>query len=124
VSILLIKSIKFNPEKRNTCRIIKKPKNYREDTYIDDVSDKTQFGSKKLVGIDPGKEDLIYCTNGEIREIEKNGKIKHKVTTFRYSQNQRRFETCHKVPPACLAFLVFCARYRAPCSSMERPGCS
>ena len=96
VSILLIKSNKFNSEKRNKCRTVKKPKNYQEDIYIDEVSDMSQFEGKKLVGVDPGKEDLIYCTNGETTEISTNGKTKHKVTTFRYSQNQRRFETCHK----------------------------
>jgi len=44
----------------------------------------------QIIGIDPGKEDLIYATNGQ-KIKKKNGK--EKISTFRYSQNQRRKET-------------------------------
>jgi hypothetical protein len=39
--------------------------------------------SKKVVGVDPGKSDIIYCSGDE-------GK------TFRYTQNQKRAETKEK----------------------------
>ena len=40
---------------------------------------------KRVVGIDPGKSDLIYCSSGE----EKND-------WFRYTQVQRNFESRKK----------------------------
>ena len=51
--------------------------------YIDELNDYSALQDKKIVGIDPGKEDLIYCVD----DASKNANI------FRYSQNQRRKET-------------------------------
>jgi len=47
------------------------------ELYVDD--NLSCLKDKKIVGIDPGKEDLIYCVDG-------------KHNHFRYSQNQRRKE--------------------------------
>jgi hypothetical protein len=53
------------------------------ELYIDELDDYTELQNKKIVGIDPGKEDLIYCVDGASKE----------ANHFRYSQNQRRKET-------------------------------
>ena len=54
--------------------------NKREHSYIDKIPITPEIKNKKVVGIDPGKSDIIYCID-ENRE------------TFRYTANQRRFET-------------------------------
>jgi transposase len=53
------------------------------EKYIDDVSDYSYLQNKKIVSIDPGKEDLIYCVDSD--KIDAN--------TFRYSQDSKRKET-------------------------------
>jgi hypothetical protein len=53
------------------------------ELYIDELEDYTELKNKKIVGIDPGKEDLVYCVDGATKE----------ANHFRYSQNQRRKET-------------------------------
>jgi len=55
---------------------------YRE-LYIDELNDYSSLQDKKIVGIDPGKEDLIYCVDDASKD----------ANVFRYSQNQRRKET-------------------------------
>lgn len=60
-----------------------KPNN---EKYIEELSDYNDLQNKKIVTIDPGKEDLIYCVDGDTRE----------ATEFRYSQDQRRKETKSK----------------------------
>jgi hypothetical protein len=59
-----------------------KPKGSKE-LYIDELEDYTHLQNKKIVGVDPGKEDLIYCVDGATKD----------ANVFRYSQNQRRKET-------------------------------
>jgi hypothetical protein len=54
-----------------------------KELYIDELEDYTELKNKKIVGIDPGKEDLVYCVDGATKE----------ANHFRYSQNQRRKET-------------------------------
>ena len=56
------------------------------ETYIDELIDYTQLQNKKIVGIDPGKCDLIYCVDNDNKDANK----------FRYSQDQRRKETRKK----------------------------
>uniref|UniRef100_A0A6C0JNP6 Cas12f1-like TNB domain-containing protein n=1 Tax=viral metagenome TaxID=1070528 RepID=A0A6C0JNP6_9ZZZZ len=56
------------------------------ETYIDEVNDYSQIQNKKIVAIDPGKCDLIYCLDDYNKEANK----------FRYSQDQRRKETKKK----------------------------
>ena len=56
------------------------------ETYIDELTDYTQLQNKKIVGIDPGLCDLIYCVDADNKEAKK----------FRYSQDQCRKETKKK----------------------------
>jgi hypothetical protein len=56
------------------------------ETYIHELTDYTQLQNKKIVAIDPGKCDLIYCVDDDKKEANK----------FRYSQDQRRKETKKK----------------------------
>jgi hypothetical protein len=56
------------------------------ETYIDELTDYTQLQNKKIVAIDPGKCDLIYCVDADNKEANE----------FRYSQDQRRKETKKK----------------------------
>ena len=58
-------------------------KGISRELYIDELNDYSTLQDKKIVGIDPGKEDLIYCVD----DASKDANI------FRYSQNQRRKET-------------------------------
>jgi len=53
------------------------------ELYIDELNDYSGLQDKKIVGIDPGKEDLIYCVDDDSKD----------ANVFRYSQNQRRKET-------------------------------
>lgn len=60
---------------------------YKEkEIYIDEVSDYSSLQSKKIVAVDMGKSDLIYCVDGHEKDADK----------FRYSQDQRRKETKSK----------------------------
>ena len=76
----------------------KKPKRKRKKTREEKEQKRKQkiptlTPTSRLVGIDPGKDDLIYCTNGRtLTDISG----KHVTKTFRYSQNQRRNETKSK----------------------------
>jgi hypothetical protein len=74
-SILLIKSDLIGKR-------IKQPKVQSSEKYIDELSDYSKLKDKKIIGIDPGKSDLIYCIDGDTKEAAK----------FRYCQNQRRKE--------------------------------
>ena len=53
------------------------------ELYIDELKDYSSLQNKKIVAIDPGKEDLIYCVDDASKD----------ANVFRYSQNQRRKET-------------------------------
>jgi len=79
-SILLIRKDKVGK------RIVSKEcKTTSNEKYIDELNDITYniIKNKKIVAIDPGKCDLIYCVDGDNKEANK----------FRYSQDQRRKET-------------------------------
>jgi hypothetical protein len=54
-----------------------------KEMYIDELIDTTHLQNKKIIGIDAGKCDLIYCVDDSTKD----------ATTFRYSQDQRRKET-------------------------------
>lgn len=56
------------------------------ETYIDELNDYSSLQNKKIVAVDPGKCDLIYCVDNSNKEANK----------FRYSQDQRRKETKKK----------------------------
>ena len=61
-----------------------KPKNtsISKELYIDELCDYTPLQNKKIVAIDPGKCDIIYCVDGCCKD----------ATTFRYTQDSRRKE--------------------------------
>jgi hypothetical protein len=61
-------------------------KGINNEEYIDELKDYSQLQNKKIVSIDPGKCDLIYCVDADNKEANK----------FRYSQDQRRKETKKK----------------------------
>ena len=88
VSILLIRKDKYNPNGKNKIPHIKKPKNFSIDRYISDLDEKETAKFKKcnIIGIDPGKSDLLFC----VSENKKN------IKTFRYSNIQRIKETKSK----------------------------
>ena len=58
-------------------------KGVSRELYIDELNDYSVLQDKKIVGVDPGKEDLIYCVDDASKD----------ANVFRYSQNQRRKET-------------------------------
>ena len=58
-------------------------KKMSKELYIDELDDYSELQKKKIIGIDAGKCDLIYCVDGSSKDS----------TTFRYSQDQRRKET-------------------------------
>lgn len=55
--------------------------------YIEKVEITSEMKTKKIIAIDPGYSDLIYCGSRN-----KEGELE----TFRYTQNQRRLETRNK----------------------------
>ena len=61
-------------------------KGISQEQYIDELEDYSNLQTKKIVAIDPGKCDLIYCVDGDTKE----------ANHFRYSQDQRRKETKKK----------------------------
>ena len=58
-------------------------KGISRELYIDELTNYSSLQEKKIIGIDPGKEDLIYCVDDSSKD----------ANVFRYSQNQRRKET-------------------------------
>jgi len=75
-SILLIRTDKIG-------RKIRQSKTQRSELYITELDDYSSLENKNIVGIDPGKNDLIYCVDGTNRDANK----------FRYTQAQRNNET-------------------------------
>jgi hypothetical protein len=67
-------------------RIPAMKKKENAELYVDELKDTTSYQTKKIIGIDPNKGDLIYCVDGCSKDS----------TTFRYSQDQRRKETKSK----------------------------
>jgi len=64
-------------------------------TYIDELNDYSHLQNKKIVAIDPGKCDIIYCIDGCCKDANK----------FRYTQDSRRKETkCKKYNKLILDF--------------------
>lgn len=58
-------------------------KGISRELYIDELNDYSDLQDKKIIAVDPGKEDLIYCVDNASKD----------ANIFRYSQNQRRKET-------------------------------
>jgi len=55
--------------------------------YIDELNDYSALRDKTIVGVDPGKEDLIYCVDDASKD----------ANVFRYSQNQRKGNQDEKI---------------------------
>jgi len=78
--------------------LVKKPVWYKDEKYVDKLTtnERIHLQNKTVIGIDPGKDDLIYCTDGNNTVIKKTIKgqtvMVNKPSVFRYSQNQRRKE--------------------------------
>jgi hypothetical protein len=99
-SIAFVRKDLYDPLKTTKVTSLKKPSNYKSDLYIDELSENqlVKMRSKKMIGIDPGKSDLIFCTDGDIKTITKdNGKIYRKTNTFTYSNGQRKKDTKSKI---------------------------
>jgi hypothetical protein len=58
-------------------------KKVSKELYIDELTDYSTLQNKKIIGIDAGKCDLIYCVDSASND----------ANIFRYSQDQRRKET-------------------------------
>lgn len=98
-SILLIRKDLYNPNKKTHINHMKKPKSFRSIRYVDELSEKEKdlYREYEIVAIDPGKDDLLYATNGKTEVIQKeNGKTTHKITKFTYTQRCRNKETKKK----------------------------
>jgi len=52
------------------------------EQYIDELNDYTNIKNKKLVCIDPGKSDILYCVDNDNKDANE----------FRYTQDSRRKE--------------------------------
>jgi len=52
------------------------------EQYIDELSDYTNIKNKKIVCIDPGKSDILYCVDNDNKDANE----------FRYTQDSRRKE--------------------------------
>lgn len=46
-------------------------KNTSSEQYIDELKDYNNLQNKKIVAIDPGKCDIIYCVDGDTKEAKK-----------------------------------------------------
>ncbi len=95
-SILMIRKDLYNPNKNMKIKHMSKPRNFRSESYVDELTEKEKelFSKMKNAAIDPGKCDLLYATNGETKITQKsNGKLTHKTVTFRYTQKSRNKET-------------------------------
>jgi hypothetical protein len=57
-----------------------------QEKYIDELKDYSNIKDKKIVGIDVGTSDLLYCVDNDNKECNK----------FRYSQDSKRKETKSK----------------------------
>jgi transposase len=74
-------SIIFHRQDQNPDRLNSDPPSLSAETrYVDDV--RPDMNHFRVVGIDPGKEDLLHCTDGE--------------RFYRYTANQRRKQTKQK----------------------------
>jgi len=99
-TISLIRNDLYRDDKKSTVRTIKKPKNYKDDPYIDDLPEDhlKKLKWKKAIGIDPGLSDIIFCTDGRVEIVEKsNGKTYRKTRTFSYSTAQRKADMKTKI---------------------------
>ena len=95
-SLLFVRKDLHKLDRKTTVRAVRKPYNYKSEKYIDDLSDmeKIEYYNYKLVGIDPGVNNLLFATDGTRRTVVNNdtGKVKLKPNTFSYTRIQRKKE--------------------------------
>lgn len=84
ISVLFIR---MKPDGKPMFKANKQCKGDNDYQYIEKLEFTEEINKKKIVCIDPGMSDLIYCGSKD-----KDGKLE----TFRYTQNQRRIETGKK----------------------------
>lgn len=84
----------YKPDKKSYVYPYKKPYTYQEFNYIEryDEDDLMHLRGMNVVGIDPGKSDLIFCTDGKVETVKKGNKTYRKANTFTYSNKQRKME--------------------------------
>jgi hypothetical protein len=94
-TILFIREDKHNEKKKSMVGTMTKPTCYNEFEYLEYTDDNTKkkLSKMKLLGVDPGKIDLIHVTDGDIKEITReNGKVYRKTKEYKYSQKRRQHE--------------------------------
>ena len=84
-SIVFIRSDLFGKRYNDSNNFVPK-----EEQYIDDLPAEQlrHLSSRKIVGIDPGMSDLLYCSTENMHK----GEDRPGEAQFRYTQNQRRSE--------------------------------
>lgn len=92
-SILLLRKDLYKPDKKHKIQHVHKPFDYKSEMYIDEMTDeeKIKFKDYSKVGVDPGKDDLIYAST-----IKNENEGYFDIVKFRYSQCQRKKETKSK----------------------------
>lgn len=99
-SLLFVRKDLYNPNGKTYVPKASKPYNYKEDKYIDDLTDVElkQIDITNVVSNDPGYHDIAYFTDGKTKVVKKNnGSDCRKTNKLRFTQDQRRFETKSKV---------------------------
>ena len=96
-SILFIKEDYYKDTAKMNSRSMAKPKYYKEDIYVSDLTDseKKRLLDLNIIGWDPGKIAPIFATNGKVRLKTKGhfGKKYRKTPIFQYTTKQRIHET-------------------------------
>ena len=95
-SLLFIREDKYKPDKKCFVHQMKKPICYSEFDHLEfiDSDHKKKLSKMKIIGIDPGKEELLHATDGKtIKCTKDNGKTFRKTNDFKYTQKQRDHET-------------------------------
>jgi hypothetical protein len=87
-SILFIRKDIFNPLGKNWIPTMKRPKNYKTERYVHELTDeeKNKILQTEIIGGDPGKHDLVHIVNGSYRITAEGNK---KYNTIRYTQKTR-----------------------------------
>jgi RNA-binding protein YhbY len=99
-SLLFIKEEYYKDNKAMRMNSMKKPKCYKEEKYVDQLTDieKEEVIKLRLIGIDPGIIDLIAATDGKTTtKIKNNGKIFRVTPYYHYSNKEHIHETKSKI---------------------------
>ena len=92
-TLLFIREDLYKENAKSFVHDMKKPKDFKEETYVDDITEEKKIEiikNKKVVGGDPGKKDTTY-TDGKVKTIEKeNGKEYRKVNNMVFTNKQNR----------------------------------